>query len=201
MLDTALTTKEKADLADMACKRLYLDTLEEQKSDSLDFHEVAVWQIEDLIQRAYVMGLQAAGQWAGPKQYKPTHSVLCSSFKSSTTLVPRGKTARTPPVTVWLLSSYWPVSLRAGLTTPTGSSPWPEPTPDQTRSSVLLYSTMNSYDITDQVLSQLDYYVARISYLRSVGDSKSADILEDSARLMAAYADSQEEWIVLLNNW
>ena len=59
---------------------------------------------------------------------------------------------------------------------------------------------MNSYDITDQVLSQLDYYVARISHLRSVGDSKSADILEDSARLMAAYADSQEEWIVLLNN-
>ncbi|WNL51024.1 hypothetical protein SCREM2_gp105 [Synechococcus phage S-CREM2] len=62
VIATALTTKEKADLAGMACKRLYLDTLEEQKSDSLDFHELAVWQIEDLIQRAYVMGLQAAGQ-------------------------------------------------------------------------------------------------------------------------------------------
>ena len=59
---------------------------------------------------------------------------------------------------------------------------------------------MNSYDITDQVLSQLDYYVARISYLRSVGDYQSAAVLEDSASRMAAYADSQEEWIVLLNN-
>lgn len=59
---------------------------------------------------------------------------------------------------------------------------------------------MNSYDITDQVLSQLDYYVSRISYLRSVGDYQSAAVLEDSASRMAAYADSQEEWIVLLNN-
>lgn len=62
MIAEQLTTKEKADLADMACKRLYLDTLETQNSDSLDFHEVAVWQLEDIIQRAYAMGLQAAGQ-------------------------------------------------------------------------------------------------------------------------------------------
>ena len=55
----ALTKKETAALAAMACERLGLDTLQEQKSDSLDFHELAVWQLEDIIQRAYNMGRAA----------------------------------------------------------------------------------------------------------------------------------------------
>ena len=56
---------------------------------------------------------------------------------------------------------------------------------------------MNSYDITDQVLSQLDFYVQRAAYLRSIGDNQSAEVLLSSAQLMADYADSQEEWIVI----
>ena len=56
---------------------------------------------------------------------------------------------------------------------------------------------MTSYDITDQVLSQLDFYVSRAAYLRSIGDNQSAEVLLSSAQLMADYADSQEEWIVI----
>lgn len=56
---------------------------------------------------------------------------------------------------------------------------------------------MEAYDITDQVLSQLEYYAERIAYLRDIGDDKSADVLNDSANAMAEYADSQEEWVIV----
>jgi len=50
----------EAAVAAMACKVLGIETLATRNSDSLDFHEVAVWQIEDLISRAYEMGRAAA---------------------------------------------------------------------------------------------------------------------------------------------
>lgn len=56
---------------------------------------------------------------------------------------------------------------------------------------------MNNYDLTDQVMAQLDYYVERMKYLHSIGDHRSAYVLETSARMMAAYADSQQEWLVV----
>lgn len=56
---------------------------------------------------------------------------------------------------------------------------------------------MNNYDLTDQVMAQLDYYVERMKYLHSIGDHRSAYVLETSARKMAEFADAQEEWLVV----
>ena len=43
---------EKA-LEEIARKRLYIDTLEEQGSDGLDFHEVAGWSLKAALEEAY----------------------------------------------------------------------------------------------------------------------------------------------------
>ena len=43
----------------LAKEHLGIDTLEAQNSDGLDFHEVAVWSIRDLIFAAYEAGKQA----------------------------------------------------------------------------------------------------------------------------------------------
>lgn len=37
----------------------WIETLETRKSDSLDFHEVAVWQIEEALRRAFEAGAAA----------------------------------------------------------------------------------------------------------------------------------------------
>jgi hypothetical protein len=47
-------------LAKIAKQHLDLDTLEERKRDSLDFHELAVWQIKAALIAAYEAGRQAA---------------------------------------------------------------------------------------------------------------------------------------------
>jgi hypothetical protein len=44
----------------IAKTHLDLDTLEERKRDSLDFHEHAVWQIKAALIAAYEAGRQAA---------------------------------------------------------------------------------------------------------------------------------------------
>lgn len=46
---------EKA-LEEIAQKRLCIDTLEEQGSDGLDFHEVAVWSLKEALEEAYKLG-------------------------------------------------------------------------------------------------------------------------------------------------
>ena len=46
-------------LTEIAKKHLNLETLETRNSDSLDFHEVAVWAIKDALQEAYEAGLNA----------------------------------------------------------------------------------------------------------------------------------------------
>jgi hypothetical protein len=43
----------------IAKTHLDLDTLEERKMDSLDFHELAVWQIKAALIAAYEAGRQA----------------------------------------------------------------------------------------------------------------------------------------------
>ena len=58
---------------------------------------------------------------------------------------------------------------------------------------------MRNVDVTDQVMSQLEYYAERIAYLTNIGDLKSAEVLKDSAQWMATAADQQDEWVVLKN--
>lgn len=44
----------------IAADKFYIETLETRNSDSLDFHDVAVWQILNALQEAYNAGYQAA---------------------------------------------------------------------------------------------------------------------------------------------
>lgn len=46
-------------LTEIAKKHLSLETLETRNSDSLDFHDVAVWSLKDVLQEAYEAGLSA----------------------------------------------------------------------------------------------------------------------------------------------
>ena len=48
-----------AALANIAETILYLDTLDTRKSGSLDFHELAVWQIRAALEAAYAAGQKA----------------------------------------------------------------------------------------------------------------------------------------------
>ncbi len=47
-------------LAAIAKETLHIDTLETRKSDSLDFHDVAVWSVKAALKAAYRAGLAAA---------------------------------------------------------------------------------------------------------------------------------------------
>lgn len=44
-------------LEEIAKQHLHLDTLEERKSDELDFQEQAVWNIKAALEAAYAAGL------------------------------------------------------------------------------------------------------------------------------------------------
>ena len=59
---TTNTTQTAPDnlMADIAQKHLFIETLEERKSDSLDFHEVSVWGVKAALETAYAAGLAAA---------------------------------------------------------------------------------------------------------------------------------------------
>jgi len=45
-------------LTQIAQKTLRINTLETRNMDNLDFHEVAVWQIQDALRAAFVAGLE-----------------------------------------------------------------------------------------------------------------------------------------------
>ncbi len=47
-------------LTNIAQKHLFIETLEERKSDSLDFHEVSVWGVQAALEAAYAAGIAAA---------------------------------------------------------------------------------------------------------------------------------------------
>lgn len=53
-------------LTRIAQEHLFIDTLETQNSDSLDFHDVSVWGVKEALIAAYQAGL-AAGQKAAQK--------------------------------------------------------------------------------------------------------------------------------------
>ena len=44
-------------LTQIASQHLGIDTLETRNSDSLDFHEVAVWTLREALQAAYLAGV------------------------------------------------------------------------------------------------------------------------------------------------
>lgn len=47
---------------EIARRHLFVGTLEERKSDDLDFHEVSVWGIEAALKEAYQLGLKEASK-------------------------------------------------------------------------------------------------------------------------------------------
>ncbi len=47
-------------LEQIAQQHLFIDTLETQSSDRLDFHDVSVWGVKSALQAAYEAGLKAA---------------------------------------------------------------------------------------------------------------------------------------------
>jgi len=53
-----ISQKDKA-LAQIANSELYIKTLETSNSDSLDFHELAVWNIKAALEAAYEAGKQS----------------------------------------------------------------------------------------------------------------------------------------------
>jgi len=60
-MTTKTTQTDPADLlAAIAEKHLFIETLETQNSDGLDFHEVSVWGIQAALEAAYAAGLAAA---------------------------------------------------------------------------------------------------------------------------------------------
>lgn len=53
-------TKLNQLLEQIAQQHLFIDTLETQSSDRLDFHDVSVWAVKTALQAAYEAGLKAA---------------------------------------------------------------------------------------------------------------------------------------------
>ncbi len=51
----------------IARKELGIKTLEARNMDSLDFHEVGVWQVRDALEAAYCAGLAAGKREAATK--------------------------------------------------------------------------------------------------------------------------------------
>ena len=49
-------------VGELARKHLFIETLEERKRDSLDFHEVSVWGVQAALEAAYAAGIAAARQ-------------------------------------------------------------------------------------------------------------------------------------------
>jgi len=60
-------------LEQIAKQHLFIDTLETQSSDRLDFHDVSVWGVKAALQAAYEAGLNGAHQTAQSKT-TPTHT-------------------------------------------------------------------------------------------------------------------------------
>ncbi len=46
-------------LVQIAKEHLFIETLETQQSDRLDFHDVAVWAIKSAMEAAYAAGIEA----------------------------------------------------------------------------------------------------------------------------------------------
>lgn len=52
-----MTSKQNKELEKIAEKVAGIETLETRKSDSLDFYDMSVWTIKELMQKAYDAGV------------------------------------------------------------------------------------------------------------------------------------------------
>ncbi len=57
-------------LEQIALKHFFVETLQTQNRDSLDFHDVSVWAIESALKAAFEAGVQAGGGAALKKKTK-----------------------------------------------------------------------------------------------------------------------------------
>jgi hypothetical protein len=55
----------KRQLTQIAREHLRIETLDERKSDNLDFHDVSVWGVERALHAAYQLGLKASRKAKG----------------------------------------------------------------------------------------------------------------------------------------
>ncbi len=78
-----MSTTRDNKLTTIAREALGLETLETRNSDSLDFHDTAVWCIKEALEQAYEAGRQSA---------RPTKAVCpACGRRIDITPVPRGK--------------------------------------------------------------------------------------------------------------
>jgi hypothetical protein len=59
-------------LTNIACEQLGISTLKRRRSDALDFHNVAVWQLKAALTAAFEAGARAAGSAPEPAHELPT---------------------------------------------------------------------------------------------------------------------------------
>ena len=59
MKNQTTLSKKNQTLTQIANSELYLSTLDTRNSDSLDFHELAVWNIKAALEAAYKAGQQS----------------------------------------------------------------------------------------------------------------------------------------------
>ena len=78
-------------LAEIARQHFLIPSLERRRSDVLDFHDVAVWQVERALKAAFNAGAKFAGknpEAHGPTADQPVHVPAASA---SPLLVPKGE--------------------------------------------------------------------------------------------------------------
>ncbi len=63
-----MTTNIDAIFSQIAQKHLHIETLEERKSDRLDFHEVSVWAVRDALEAAFKAGVELKASRRQPKK-------------------------------------------------------------------------------------------------------------------------------------
>mgnify|MGYP001172812359 CR=1 FL=1 len=69
-------------LAEIAASHLHLETLETRNSDSLDFHDMAVWSIKAALEAAYEAGRQSRESVA-PRRRGEGGNVIALASKSN----------------------------------------------------------------------------------------------------------------------
>lgn len=60
MTTTKLPAKAEKAIARIALEHCRIETLEERRSDRLDFHDVAVWNLKAALEAAYLEGMKHA---------------------------------------------------------------------------------------------------------------------------------------------
>jgi hypothetical protein len=61
MKDQAMSTPDKQKVIEqIALDHLFIETLETQHRDRLDFHDVSVWAVKSALEAAYAAGIAAA---------------------------------------------------------------------------------------------------------------------------------------------